>query len=81
MKNLMQLVKMVLDVAYFELPAQDEADKDRLVKTEFERLTPAYRNLTDASRPAINYSEPVTRFAYIYKYTVAHADYASHGAD
>lgn len=75
MKTLMQLVKMVLDQAYCELPAQQESEKDRLVKAEFDRLTPAYRNLTDANRPAINYSEPVTRFAYIYKYTVAHADY------
>jgi hypothetical protein len=71
----MQLIKMVLDEAYNELPVEQDADKDRLVKAEIERLTPAYLNLTDASRPAINYSEPVTRFAYIYKYTVAHADY------
>lgn len=75
MKTLMQLIKMVLDEAYNELPVQQEAEKDRLVKAELERLTPAYRNLTDAARPPINYSEPVTRFAYIYKYTVAHADY------
>jgi hypothetical protein len=75
MKTLMQLIKMVLDEAYQELPAEEEAEKDRLVKAEIARLTPEYRNLTDQNRPCINYSEPVTRFAYIYKYTVAHADY------
>lgn len=54
----------MLDEAYGELPVRDEGEKDRLVKAELERLTPAYRSLTGSARPPINHREPVTRFAY-----------------
>ncbi|MEW6198010.1 MAG: hypothetical protein AB1601_05020 [Planctomycetota bacterium] len=72
MLTLAQLIKLVLDEAYAEIPGPD---KDAAIKTELDRLTQCYGHLKDPARIAIDYSSPVARFAYIYKYTVAHADY------
>lgn len=70
--TLAQLIKLVLDEAYAEIPGPD---KDGAIKGELDRLTQSYGRLKDPARIAIDYSSPVARFAYIYKYTVAHADY------
>ena len=73
--TLTQLVRTVLDDAYESIEAASAAEKDKLIKAEIEGLTESYERLTDPSRPDIDYSRPEVRFAYIYKYTVAHADY------
>lgn len=72
MLTLAQLIKLVLDEAYAEIPGPD---KDATIKQELVRLTTSYGILKDSARIPIDYSSPVARFAYIYKYTVAHADY------
>jgi hypothetical protein len=73
--TLMQLIKLVLDEAYDEMPYTEDSDKDEKVKEQLNLLGPKYKNLTVGPHDPIDYSDPVARFAYIYKYTVAHADY------
>ena len=75
MMTLMPLIKKVLDDAYAEIEAPDDKTKDSLIKKEIDKLSVEYANLTDRSGSSINYRAPLKRFAYIYKYTVAHADY------
>ena len=71
----MQLIKLVLDDAYSSISAKTEAAKDKLIKAELETLSSEYAKLTTTTAKAIDYSDPIKRFAYIFKYTVAHADY------
>ena len=73
--TLMQLIKLVLDDAYKAIPEGTNPEKDKVIKAEIEALSDAYANLTDLTTRSIDYSDPAKRFAYIYKYTVAHADY------
>jgi hypothetical protein len=65
----------VLDDAYDSIDAQDDIKKDALIKEELTKLSNEYGQLTSKTILPINYSFPAKRFAYIYKYTVAHADY------
>ncbi len=73
--NLIQLIKKVLDDAYQEIDAEDDQEKNRLIEQEMSRLSSAYTQLATPGTSPIDYSCPLKRFAYIYKYTVAHADY------
>jgi len=73
--TLMQLIKLVLDDAYRAIKAKSSAHKDELIKAEIASLSSAYAKLTNLQTGPIDYSDPVKRFAYIFKYTVAHADY------
>ena len=72
--NLMPLVKLVLDDEYAAIPLS-EAQKDAKIKEEMASLGGEYARLNQAGRLPIDYKDPIKRFAYIYKYTVAHADY------
>lgn len=71
----MQLIKTVLDDLYQEVPVHDDAEKDALITVELSTISTAYRNVEQATDGALDYSDPVKRFSYIYKYSVAHADY------
>lgn len=73
--NLMQLIKLVLDDAYEAIDAPNDATKDAQIKAEIDNLSVEYGNLIKKTCAPIDYSNAVKRFAYIYKYTVAHADY------
>ncbi len=73
--NLMQLIKLVLDDAYASINALNTTIKDAQIKQEIGNLSSEYEKLTQATSAPIDYSDGVKRFAYIYKYTVAHADY------
>lgn len=73
--NLTQLIKSVLDEAYLEIAAGTNELKDVEIKRQLDLLTQSYGNLMAVNRTPIDYSNPATRFAYIYKYTIAHADY------
>jgi SAM-dependent methyltransferase len=73
--NLMQLIKLVLDDAYAAIDAPDEATKDAQIKKALSDLSSEYGKLASKASTAIDYSDSVKRFAYIFKYTVAHADY------
>ena len=73
--SLMQLIKLVLDDAYAAINAPNDATKDALIKKELTNLSAEYGKLASKTSSSIDYSDSVKRFAYIYKYTVAHADY------
>ena len=69
--NCFQFIKNVLDELYDELPFSNENAKDEIIFYELKALRDKYPNLTNGI--TINYSNPITRFAYIYRYVAAHA--------
>jgi hypothetical protein len=69
--NVFQLIKTVLDEAYALIPGNDAA-KDAAIGFALQSLSAQYQNLTIAG--CLDYSNPSTRFAYIYRYTTAHAN-------
>jgi hypothetical protein len=69
--NCFQLVRSVLDEEYTEIPGDDHA-KDQAIIHALDLLNRQYKNLR-ISGP-IDYSDPATRFAYIYRYTTSHAN-------
>jgi len=77
--TLMQLIKTVLDDLYGRIHIQVEQDKDDLIRAEIDTISMEYGQLTRPNTKPINYSDPIKRFAYLYKYTVAHADYIMQG--
>ena len=72
--NCFQLIKTVLDEQYqqIELPKKK---KDREIKRRFKHISEQYGNLGSGNPIELDYSDPITRFAYIYKYTTSHANY------
>lgn len=73
--TLFQLVKIALDALYEE--AQDEYGEkaDEEITSRFKYLTESYGKLTNENREPVDYKDPATRFAYVYKYVAAHGDY------
>jgi SAM-dependent methyltransferase len=69
--NCFQIIKSVLDEAYNEIPG-DEAGKDNDIKDAFEYLRTNYSQLWNQNK--IDYSNSITRFAYIYVYVTSHAN-------
>lgn len=69
--NCFQLVKTVLDEIYTEIPLRG---KDEAIKAELDLLRRKYANLL--SGEIIDYANPITRFAYIYRYVTSHANIA-----
>jgi hypothetical protein len=72
MPTYFQVVKQVLDQLYGELALKDRDDK---VKGALNALSQQYRNVLEDGGP--NYSDDYTKFAYIYRYTTAHANFLS----
>lgn len=70
--NCFQIIKSVLDEAYAEIPG-NAAQKDAAIQRQFNLLTEKYSRLLE-EETMIDYSDPVTRFAYIYKYVTSHAN-------
>ena len=67
--NLTQLIKAVLDKAYSYIDLPDDTAKDAAIKQRLTDLSNAYRRLTHEDGVAIDYSDPVSRFAYCLLYT------------
>src|SRR5215471_8319274 len=70
-----ELVKLALDKLYGEAEEEYAAAADAEIKTRMTYLTGSYNQLDKATRQPVNYKDPATRFAYVYKYVAAHADY------
>jgi hypothetical protein len=75
--NVFQLIKSVLDWEFDRIEAPTHARKIALINERHARLSDAYSDLTDKAAAPPDYSDPITRFAYIYKYTTCHADIVS----
>lgn len=73
--TLFQLVKITLDELYKEALTVYGPDTDAQIKAQFPYLTTSYNQLSSTARAPINYKDPATRFAYVYKYTASHGDY------
>jgi hypothetical protein len=48
---------------------------DAEIKSRIAYLADNYSKLNQADRKPVNYRDPATRFAYVYKYVAAHGDY------
>lgn len=70
-----ELLKAVLDRVYNRLPGEDDKEKDAQIRQKIQELRDAYADLR--SGHDIDYSDPVTRFAYLFKYVNTHAAYLS----
>lgn len=70
--NCFQLVRSVLDEIYQEILAEHGKDTDELIRQEILKLSSKYKDLLVKNE--LSYENPITRFAYIYAYTTAHAD-------
>jgi hypothetical protein len=69
--NCFHFIKNVLDELYDELPFSNENAKDEAIFYELKDLRDRYPELINGV--TINYSAPITRFAYIYRYVATHA--------
>lgn len=72
--NCFEIAKRVLDRSFEKIEGTQE-EKVRAIDERIKELRLAYGNLDDQG--VIEYSDPITQFAYIYKYTTAHASYVS----
>lgn len=68
----MQIIKTVLDEIYFEIEGT-EVEKDVAIKKRLDYLQTRYLGLLRNASP-IDYQDPVTRFAYLYRYVTSHAN-------
>ena len=70
-----ELVKLALDELYEEAREEYASNVDAKIKERMTYLTKSYYQLSDPNQQPVNYKDPATRFAYVYKYVAAHADY------
>lgn len=68
--NVFQLMKQVLDEEYRAIPGSD-AGRDATVKTRLADLSAAYKRLA-SSPPKLDYGDPATRLAYVFRYVTSH---------
>lgn len=74
-KTIFQLVYKVLSELYEQVKAIHGKAADDKIKAAMTALSTSYGKLTDGKLPPIDYSDPTTRFAYVFKYVASHADY------
>lgn len=70
MPTYFEIVVETLDRSYAEI---DASNKDDLISTRLTELTKKYSNLLATGGPS--YTDDITRFAYVFRYSTAHADY------
>jgi hypothetical protein len=70
-----KLVKMVLDDLYGLIEKKHKTSADAKIRERLKSLSNEYTGLADGTRTPIDYSDPVTRFAYVYSYVAAHSAY------
>ncbi|MFZ6745214.1 hypothetical protein ACO0LC_18475 [Undibacterium sp. JH2W] len=75
--TIFELVKIALDELYAEGRKRygDKLDAEILEKVKY--LKNSYTLLNDSRRIPVDYEDPATRFAYVYKYVAAHGDYVA----
>lgn len=64
------VVKQVLDATYSDIPG-DEAQRDAAISDALVTMSEDYKDLTKTGGP--NFSDPVVRFAYVFKYVTSHS--------
>lgn len=73
--TLFQLVKIALDALYKEASNEYGKKTDKEIIARFKYLTDKYNDLRNDGREPVDYKDPATRFAYVYKYVASHGDY------
>jgi hypothetical protein len=73
--TIFELVKIALDELYKEGEDRYATKVDDEIKARMLYLSTSYGELTNPDRKPIDYKDPATRFAYVYKYVAAHGDY------
>lgn len=73
--TIFELVKIALDELYLQGRARYGSEVDGVIKARMKYLSESYANLNDPERETIDYKDPATRFAYVFKYVAAHGDY------
>ena len=73
--TIFELVKLALDELYQEASDEYGDDVDDRVKNRIDYLSINYGKLNSKDRVPIDYSDPATRFAYVFKYVATHGDY------
>lgn len=68
-----QVIKTVLDEVCSDIPGS-ENEKDKLINERLGYLKASYADLMNPNRKRLDYRDPATRFAYIYRYVTSHAD-------
>jgi len=73
--TLFELVKITLDALYDEAQKEYGKKTDDEIKDRIKYLSKSYGDLTNDDREPVDYKDPATRFAYVYKYVASHGDY------
>lgn len=73
--TIFQLVKIALDTLYAESLAIHGSSTDAKIAAQMIYLSKSYTELNQADRQPVNYKDPATRFAYVYKYVASHGNY------
>lgn len=73
--TLFELMKIVLDGLYSEAKSAYKGKVDEVIGERMKYLSNSYKQLTSNKREPLDYRDPATRFAYVYKYVASHGDY------
>lgn len=73
--TIFELVKIALDELYAEGKSEYGDKLDEVIIERIKYLSKSYTDLCDTNRNPVDYKDPATRFAYVYKYVAAHGDY------
>ena len=73
--TIFELVKIALDELYEDGGEDYGGGLDAAIKKRMTYLKTSYGSLNSPARIPVDYKDPATRFAYVYKYVAAHGDY------
>ena len=73
--TIFELVNVVLQSLYKEAKQFYGAKTDDAIRDRMAYLSQTYAKLNVKGRIPVDYKDPATRFAYVYKYVASHADY------
>jgi hypothetical protein len=77
--TIFELVKLALDELYAEAQQSYGGKVDEAIRNRIAYLSASYGSLATAGRQPVDYKDPATRFAYVFKYVAAHGDYLVQG--
>lgn len=77
--TIFELVKHALDELYAEAQQTYGAQVDEEIQKRIAYLSASYGSLATPGRKPVDYKDPATRFAYVFKYVAAHGDYLVQG--
>jgi hypothetical protein len=73
--TIFELVKLTLDELYEEGKVEYGKKLDDVIIERIGYLAESYKDLGLEERDPVDYSDPATRFAYVYKYVATYGDY------